>query len=117
MIILDQVIFYSLIWAVFWIPYIAVPHGVLCKNFMDLGLELALLAWLVKLIITRKTNFVSIDKRIQQSLFFVALASFLSIPFSIIKIWSIGDFLGILIGIFAVYLFTSVIKSKEQFLI
>ncbi|MFC1517573.1 O-antigen ligase family protein [Candidatus Margulisiibacteriota bacterium] len=114
MTVINNIIFYALLWSVFWLPFIPVPNGVLCKNFMDLGLEIALLFWLIRLLITRKTGFKRLDPQIEKALGFIALASLLSIPFSLVKIWSIGDFLGILVGIFAVYLFTSAISNKEQ---
>lgn len=117
MLFLDKIIFYSLAWAIFWIPFIGLPNGVLSKNFMDLGLEVALLAWLIKLFITRKTGFSKIGFKFENAFTGIAVASLFSIPFSFIKIWAWGDFMGILIGIFSIYLFTSMIKTKQQFFI
>jgi O-antigen ligase len=112
--LLDKLIFYCLAWAVFWLPFVAVPAGVFCKNFTDLGLELALLLWLGKVLFYRKTGFRKIGWNIDNAFLGIAAASLLSIPFSFIKVWAIGDFLGLLTGIFAVYLIVSVTRTKKE---
>ncbi len=111
---LDKAIFYCLTWAVFWLPFVAVPAGVFCKTFTDIGLELALLLWLFKIITKRTSGFRTLGGTLDKALLFVALASLISIPFSFIKVWAIGDFISILLGIFAVYLIASVTRTKEQ---